>query len=44
LWGVLLRRLPELALDVAIEQIRFKHDMQIYGVHNLPVRWPQAKA
>ena len=20
-------------------QIRFKHDMQIYGVHNLPVTW-----
>ena len=20
-------------------EIRFKHDMQIYGVHNLPVAW-----
>ena len=28
-----------LRLAVPLDQIRFKHDMQIYGVHNLPVAW-----
>jgi cytochrome P450 len=35
----ILRRLPGLRLAVPLEEIRFKHDMQIYGVHNLPVAW-----
>lgn len=35
----ILRRLPGLRLAVPLEAIRFKHDMQIYGVHNLPVAW-----
>ncbi|MEO7762477.1 MAG: cytochrome P450 [Casimicrobiaceae bacterium] len=35
----ILRRFPNLRLAVPLEQIRFKHDMQIYGVHNLPVTW-----
>jgi cytochrome P450 len=35
----ILRRLPGLRLAVPLEEIRFKHDMQIYGVHNLPVTW-----
>ena len=35
----ILRRLPGLRLAVPLEDIRFKHDMQIYGVHNLPVAW-----
>ena len=35
----ILRRLPGLRLAVPFEDIRFKHDMQIYGVHNLPVAW-----
>ena len=35
----ILRRLPNLRLAVPLEEIRFKHDMQIYGVHNLPVAW-----
>ena len=35
----LLRRLPNLRLAAPLDQIRFKHDMQIYGVHNLPVAW-----
>lgn len=33
----LLTRLPALALAEPIERIRFKHDMQIYGVHALPI-------
>ena len=36
---LLFRRLPGLRLASPIEGIRFKHDMQIYGVHNLPVAW-----
>jgi cytochrome P450 len=35
----LLRRLPKLRLAVPIEQIRFRNDMSIYGVHELPVTW-----
>jgi len=35
----ILERLPALRLAVPLEQIRFKHDMQIYGLHNLPVTW-----
>ncbi|MFI5798706.1 cytochrome P450 [Streptomyces sp. NPDC051677] len=35
----LLRRLPELRLAVPIEEIRFRNDMSIYGVHELPVSW-----
>lgn len=37
--AALLRRLPGLRLAVGLEEIRFKDDMQIYGVHNLPVTW-----
>lgn len=35
----LLRRLPSLRLALPFESIRFKDDMQIYGVHALPVAW-----
>ncbi|MGW0711425.1 cytochrome P450 [Streptomyces sp. NPDC002643] len=36
---VLLRRLPELRLAVPFEELNFRHDMNIYGVHELPVTW-----
>jgi cytochrome P450 len=36
----LLRRLPGLRLAVPMEDIRFRSDMSIYGVHELPVTWP----
>jgi cytochrome P450 len=39
---VILRRLPALRLAVPVDRVRFKHDMQIYGVHNLPVAWGDA--
>lgn len=39
LFSVLLSKLPALELAMPSESIRFKDDMQIYGVHNLPVRW-----
>ncbi|MEU6325892.1 cytochrome P450 [Streptomyces sp. NPDC047049] len=35
----LLRRLPDLRLAVPFEDVRFRHDMGIYGVHALPVAW-----
>ncbi|MFF8313546.1 cytochrome P450 [Streptomyces lydicus] len=35
----LLRRLPGLRLAVPFEEVPFRHDMGIYGVHALPVAW-----
>lgn len=35
----LLRRLPGLRLAAPIEDINFRNDMSIYGVHALPVAW-----
>ncbi|MGW7573094.1 cytochrome P450 [Streptomyces sp. NPDC054765] len=35
----LLRRLPDLRLDIPFEDVPFRHDMGIYGVHALPVAW-----
>ncbi|RSM53324.1 cytochrome P450 [Actinoplanes sp. ATCC 53533] len=35
----LLRRLPGLRLAVPVEELRFRGDMSIYGVHALPVGW-----
>ncbi|NKI41974.1 cytochrome P450 [Streptomyces physcomitrii] len=37
--GTLLSRLPELRLAVPFEEIRFRGDMLVYGVHALPVTW-----
>jgi cytochrome P450 len=38
-FSVLLARLPGLRCTVPIGDIRFKDDMQIYGIHSLPVAW-----
>jgi len=35
----LLRALPDLRLAVPLEQVRFRHDMATFGVHELPVTW-----
>jgi cytochrome P450 len=35
----LLERLPELRLAVPIEQLRFRQNMFVHGVHELPVAW-----
>ncbi|MFB7633645.1 cytochrome P450 [Streptomyces sp. NPDC056149] len=35
----LLRRLPDLRLAIPYEEVPFRGDMQIYGVHSLPVAW-----
>lgn len=39
MFNTLLARLPGLRLAAPFDDIRFKDDMQIYGVHNLPVAW-----
>ncbi|MFJ6215597.1 cytochrome P450 [Streptomyces sp. NPDC092296] len=35
----LFRRLPDLRLAVPFEEIRYRKDMVVYGVHELPVAW-----
>ena len=38
-YGTLYRRIPTLALAAPLEEIPFKHDGSVYGVHGLPVTW-----
>ncbi|GAA3196104.1 MULTISPECIES: cytochrome P450 [Streptomyces] len=38
-YPALLRRFPELRTTLPDQDIRFKHDMIAYGVHELPVSW-----
>ena len=35
----LLRRFPTLALAIPAEEVKLRTDMNIYGVHELPVTW-----
>lgn len=35
----ILRRLPELRLAVPFEEVAFRGEMLIYGVHELPIAW-----
>jgi cytochrome P450 len=35
----LLRRIPTLDLAIPFDEVRFREDMAVYGVHALPVRW-----
>jgi cytochrome P450 len=37
--ATLSRRIPTLRLAVPFTQLRFKNDMSVYGVHELPVNW-----
>jgi cytochrome P450 len=37
--STLLRRLPGLRLDTEFEQVSFRHEMLVYGVHALPIAW-----
>ena len=37
----LLRRFPTLALAVPADEVRLRTDMNIYGVHELPVTWAE---
>ncbi|MER6492860.1 cytochrome P450 [Streptomyces griseorubiginosus] len=38
-YGTLYRRIPTLKLACALEDVKFKNDAFIYGVHELPVFW-----
>jgi cytochrome P450 len=38
-YSTLYRRLPGLALAVPLDELPFKHEMLVYGVHELPVTW-----
>jgi cytochrome P450 len=38
-YGTLYRRIPTLRLAVPVEELAFKDDMLVYGVHSLPVTW-----
>ncbi|MES2187889.1 MAG: cytochrome P450 [Pseudomonadota bacterium] len=38
-YGTLFQKLPKLRLAVPVEQLRFRHDMFVYGVHELPLHW-----
>jgi cytochrome P450 len=38
-YSTLYRRIPTLALAIPFEEVQFKHDALVYGVHSLPVTW-----
>jgi cytochrome P450 len=38
-FGRLFQRLPKLELAVPFEALRFKDEMHVYGLYELPVRW-----
>lgn len=38
----LLRRFPSLALALPAEEVKLRTDMNIYGVHELPVTWTES--
>ncbi|MFC3996011.1 cytochrome P450 [Nocardiopsis sediminis] len=38
-YGTLYRRIPTLRLAADLEELPFKHDGSVYGVHELPVAW-----
>jgi cytochrome P450 len=38
-YSTLYRRIPTLRLATSLDQIPFKHDGLVYGVHKLPVTW-----
>jgi cytochrome P450 len=38
-YGTLYKRIPSLALAIPFNDVNFKTDMIIYGVHSLPVTW-----
>ncbi|MFI5613879.1 cytochrome P450 [Amycolatopsis sp. NPDC051903] len=38
-YSTLYRRIPTLKLAVPLDELNFKNDMLVYGVHSLPVTW-----
>ena len=41
-FAALIRRFPTLALAVPASEVKLRTDMNIYGVHELPVTWTEA--
>ncbi|MFF8905244.1 cytochrome P450 [Streptomyces olivaceoviridis] len=39
IYPTLFRRIPTLRTAIPLEDVRFKHDAVIYGLHELPVTW-----
>ncbi|MCR6030098.1 cytochrome P450 [Nocardioides sp. zg-579] len=37
--STLYRRIPTLRLAAGLDELNFKHDVNVYGVHELPVTW-----
>jgi cytochrome P450 len=37
--GTVFHRLPKLRLAVPFEELKFRDDMFVYGVHELPLAW-----
>lgn len=37
--AAILGRLPDLRVDAEFDEIQFRHEMLIFGVHSLPVAW-----
>lgn len=40
-WDTLLRRIPSLRLDTPIDEVPFRTEMTVYGMHALPVTWDE---
>jgi cytochrome P450 len=38
-YPALLRRVPDLCVDAAVDDLPFRNTLAVYGVHELPVRW-----
>ena len=38
-YGTLFNRLPQSPAGRPFEKLRFRHDMFVYGVHELPLAW-----
>ncbi|MQY20117.1 cytochrome P450 [Nocardia macrotermitis] len=38
-YSTLYKRIPTLRLAIPLDEVQFKHEMVVYGVHTLPVTW-----
>lgn len=38
-WSTLFDRIPGLRLAIPVDEVKFRFDMFVYGVHELPVTW-----
>ncbi|HSW18173.1 MAG TPA: cytochrome P450 [Ramlibacter sp.] len=42
-FDLLFKRFPDLALAAPFEEIEFKHEAVVWGVHSLPVKWTKKR-